>query len=147
MQAVPSRWVRLALGGALLAGVACGGRRVENAGQACSRADQCYGDLDVPLRGGAAVCLTRVRGGYCTHPCDTDADCCAVPGECRSDRPQVCAPFESTKGKLCFLGCEARDEREGDEASRCGGPAEEVGLVCRSSGGGAANRKVCVPPG
>jgi hypothetical protein len=89
-----------------------------------------------------------VRGGYCTHTCETDANCCAVEGECKTDLPQVCSPFESDDGMMCFLSCEADDvaadpDAEDDQhfCQRNASPD----FICRSSGGGAANRKICVP--
>jgi hypothetical protein len=130
----------------LLLAAACHGH-AEHVGQACSRAEQCYADVKPELRGGAAVCLTRVRGGYCTHPCSTDSDCCAVDGECPGGLRQVCAPFESTKSKLCFIACTAAEgeEDEEDEADAC--RSVNDAFICRSSGGGSQNRKICVPPG
>jgi len=69
----------------------------EETGQQCGVADDCFIDLrgDDGIQG-EAVCLDRVEGGYCTHTCATDADCCAVDGECETDLRQVCAPFENT---------------------------------------------------
>ncbi len=95
---------------------------------------------------GDPLCLDQVDGGYCTHLCQTDADCCAVEGECLSDFPQVCAPFESTGMMMCFLSCEDADIDGADSEAFC---AEEAhsSFICRSTGGGSANRKVCVPQG
>ena len=81
----------------------------ENAGQACSAPSQCYPGVDGGALKGEVQCLTRVPGGYCTHLCQTDADCCAVPGECVSGFRQVCSPFESTGQMMCFLACEGSD--------------------------------------
>ena len=100
------------------------------------------------------VCLDRVAGGYCTHECTGDPDCCAVPDECWSNLVQVCAPFESTGERYCFLGCEDADIADG--TARVGADpsigADEYcaryahpSFHCRSTGGGAANRRVCVP--
>ena len=81
----------------------------DNAGQACTAPAQCYANLeDAGALQGEVVCMDRVEGGYCTHRCQTDADCCAVPGECWSNLLQVCAPFESTGEMYCFLSCEDR---------------------------------------
>ena len=68
---------------------ACGGDDAppggENTGQSCTTPGQCFPNThDAALQGGPAICLTRVTGGYCTHICTTDADCCAVDGECRT---------------------------------------------------------------
>jgi hypothetical protein len=114
--------------------------------------DDCYPGLDHDELAGAVLCLDRVRDGYCTHLCQTDADCCAAEGECDTELKQVCAPFESTGQRMCFLSCEGRDLRaaggtsggELDEQEFCQREAS-ADFICRSSGGGAANRKVCVP--
>jgi hypothetical protein len=132
------------LAGALLVVVACQDDDDESTGQACSAADQCYGRAEAPVRG-TTLCLDRVSGGYCTHSCVTDADCCAVKGECQTGHPQVCAPFESTGQRLCFLSCEVAVLTAGQEGTAyCQGSAHQS-FSCRSSGGGADNRKVCVP--
>jgi hypothetical protein len=112
----------------------------ENTGQACDEPADCYAGIDPAELHGTVVCMDRVPGGYCTHLCTADADCCAVAEECRTGFPQVCAPFESTGQNYCFLSCEG----VADEATFCqanAGPA----FTCRSTGGGATNRKVCVP--
>lgn len=126
-------------------------RGPEATGQECTSVAQCYSGLDAStLQGGAAVCLDRVTGGYCTHLCKTDADCCAVPGECKSGFRQVCAPFESTGQMMCFLSCEQADLKPAPD----GGVLDSDGychtyasaqLGCRSTGGGSKNRKVCLP--
>lgn len=140
----------LGFGVALLVGLACGedGDGDESspdyAGEACVAADECYDEVEPGTLRGDPICLDRVEGGYCTHLCQTDADCCAVEGECRSDFPQVCAPFESTGMMMCFLSCEAADIEGYDEGSFCQDQAHPA-FGCRSTGGGAANRKVCVP--
>jgi hypothetical protein len=112
-------------------------------GTACDVASECFpGVVDGGLLGDP-ICLDRVEGGYCTHTCDTDADCCAAEGECPPDhQPQVCAPFESTGGMYCFLSCEGVED--GD--AFCAEYAHRD-FVCRSTGGGSDNRKVCVPNG
>jgi hypothetical protein len=119
----------------------------EQTGQSCTSAAQCFPNThDAALQGGAAVCLTRVMGGYCTHLCTTDTDCCAVPGECRTGYRQVCSPFESTGEKYCFLSCEVVPGDAGvtDTEGFCHTYAH-ASFGCRSSGGGSENRKVCVP--
>lgn len=135
---------------ALLVGLACHGHEGDDdsspdyAGEACASVDECYDEVEPGALRGDPICLDRVEGGYCTHLCQTDADCCAVDGECRSDFPQVCAPFESTGMMMCFLSCEAEDIGDYDEATFCQEEAHPA-FGCRSSGGGSANRKVCVP--
>jgi hypothetical protein len=119
----------------------------ENTGRSCTAADQCYPNVEGDLQGGVAVCLAEVPGGYCTHHCSSDADCCAVPGECGTSHPQVCSPFQATGLTLCFLSCEARDVQAAgvsDGNTYCQRFAHSS-FNCRSTGGGAANRQVCVP--
>ncbi len=122
---------------------------VENAGSSCTTPAQCYPAIDGGTLKGAVQCLSRVPGGYCTHLCTTDADCCAIPGECTSGFKQVCSPFESTGQMMCFLSCEkadiaAADAGAIDDTVYCQTYANKA-MSCRSSGGGSANRKVCVP--
>jgi hypothetical protein len=119
----------------------------EQAGQSCQVAANCYPGIDPKTLKGDVQCLTKVPGGYCTHLCQTDQDCCAVQGECKTGRPQVCAPFESTGQMFCFLSC------EGSEVSGAGYTDSNLycqqnanaAFGCRSTGGGAANRKICSP--
>lgn len=129
-------------------GVACGDDEdgLDNAGQACEMADECYEDLgqDRDMLAGDPLCLYDVPGGYCTHLCQTDADCCAVEGECDDGIPQVCAPFQSTGMMMCFLSCEATVVGDGDDGAYCHEHAHPD-FGCRSTGGGSQNRKVCVP--
>jgi hypothetical protein len=116
-------------------------------GEICEVPDDCYPDVEPGELAGAVECLDRVRGGYCTHECQDDADCCAVEGECITDLAQVCSPFESTGMTMCFLSCEDADvEAAGapDEQAFCQHEAS-YDFMCRSSGGGSENRKVCVP--
>jgi hypothetical protein len=138
----------LLLAAAPLAG--CGDDDGENTGEACAIADDCYdevADEDRDMILGEIECLDRVEGGYCTHQCETDDDCCAVDGECETDHPQVCSPFENESDiKRCFLACEAEDIGDLEENDYCHEFANEE-FGCRSSGGGSENRKVCVPPG
>lgn len=154
-----------------------GPRGVEQAGQACTSASQCYPDkvaqdageagaqLDIK---GTIACLDKIPNGYCTHECQTDDDCCAVPGECRTGIKQVCSPFTNTETpKYCFLSCEEDDIRaaiaanadaggwDGGAVILDGAPTDlengycyhyaSVHASCRSSGGGNQNRKVCIP--
>jgi hypothetical protein len=141
----------IVVGGLALGPYACGGDDApppaEQTGQPCTSANQCFPNVpDGGLHGGAAVCLDRVTGGYCTHVCSTDADCCAVPGECKTGYPQVCSPFESAGAKYCFLSCEdvPADAGVADGDAFCKAYAHKD-FSCRSSGGGSQNRKVCVP--
>lgn len=127
-----------------LCSVACGDDGPDadgSAGAACEVPDDCYADADPEEIQGEVECLGRVPGGYCTHTCSTDADCCAAEGEC-DGRPQVCAPFESTGVMMCFLSCEGVDEADDDPDGYCHEYASES-FSCRSTGGGSNNRKVC----
>ena len=113
------------------------------AGAACADPDECYPDVDREALVGDVLCLDKVPGGYCTHTCQSDADCCAAPDECPNGLPQVCAPFENTGLMMCFLTCESiPDDRDSD--AYCQDEAHPD-FICRSTGGGAANRRVCVP--
>jgi hypothetical protein len=125
----------------------------EHTGQPCAVAEDCYPWLEGGTLLGERTCLDRVSGGYCTHTCQQDSDCCGTPGECKTAHPQVCAPFESTGIKMCFLSCEEDDVRDAnviaddrtwDSTWYCQTYAW-TGFGCRSTGGGAENRKVCVP--
>jgi hypothetical protein len=152
---------RSSLGVAAVLLVACGDddaedpgrtRPDEATGSVCTTADECFPDVvDRSMLAGEPLCLDRVRDGYCTHECEADDDCCAATGECRSNLTQVCSPFESTDTKMCFLSCEDEDVRatlDGgvalDEQDFCQREASPD-FICRSSGGGSQNRKVCVP--
>jgi hypothetical protein len=127
--------------------------RPELTGSECETVDDCYPDLDHEELAGEVLCLDRVRDGYCTHLCAEDEDCCALEGECATDLLQVCSPFEATGLQMCFLSCEEADLRPAEGAD----PADPVDdqefcqraaskdFVCRSSGGGSLNRKICVP--
>jgi hypothetical protein len=125
-----------------------GGRPPEQTGAACEVDDDCFLDvLDGELQG-EALCLTRVRDGYCTHTCESDADCCAASGECKTSLAQVCSPFESASDMMCFLSCESEDVAAADgvdnDQEYCQRYASPD-FICRSSGGGSGNRKICVP--
>ena len=128
-------------------GSACGDEGgLSNAGQACDHPDECYqrlGDARDELRG-EVLCLGDVPGGYCTHLCESDDDCCAIDGECDDGLPQVCAPFQSTGMMMCFLSCERDATGDLDEGAYCRDYAHPE-FRCRSTGGGSRNRKVCVP--
>jgi hypothetical protein len=124
---------------ALALGSACDDSDGGGVGSSCQAAQQCFLGIASDVEGDP-VCLDRVQGGYCTHECDEDEDCCTVQGECPNRKEQVCAPFESAGQRLCFLSCEG--EADGD--AFCELWAHQ-GFHCRSTGGGARNRKVCVP--
>jgi hypothetical protein len=126
----------------------------EQTGSACEAPADCYPNVDHDAIRGDIQCLDRVRYGYCTHLCETDDDCCAAEGECETDLRQVCSPFESTGQRMCFLSCESRDLRAAADAADSSEPVNEqeycqreasTDFICRSSGGGAQNRKICVP--
>jgi hypothetical protein len=120
-----------------------------NTGHACQVPEDCYPGIDPTTLQGEPVCLDRVPEGYCTHHCTQDLDCCAVMGECPDGFPQVCAPFESSGEMNCFLSCEAVDVTNAgftDSTAFCQAKANAA-FICRSTGGGSKNRKVCVPNG
>lgn len=132
-------------------GGGAGGDRPDNTGAACEAPADCYEGVDPSTIKGTVSCLDRVRGGYCTHTCTSDGDCCAAMGECKTGIKEVCSPFESTNTDMCFLSCEDSDlvaapGQSGpvDEQEYC---QREAGrdFICRSSGGGSSNRKICVP--
>lgn len=129
---------------ALAAGVDCSGGNAPAAGQPCAVASDCYPDVDPKAIQGDVLCLDKVTGGYCTHLCAADADCCAAQGECPGGHPEVCAPFESTGMMMCFLSCEDADLGGLDSTSYCQQYAGDA-FSCRSTGGGAKNRKICSP--
>ena len=113
-------------------------------GQPCEDASECYPGVDTDALAGDVVCMDEVEGGYCTHHCATDDDCCAAEGECdpEYDLDYVCGPFESTGQMFCFISCEG--EKNGDSYCQTWAHPD---FICRSTGGGADNRKVCVPNG
>jgi hypothetical protein len=124
------------------------GPRPENTGAACEAPDDCYPNVEASDIQGEVRCLDRVKDGYCTHLCEADDNCCAAEGECKEGISQVCSPFESTDEKMCFLSCEEADLKgTGDAEDANAYCQQEAGteFICRSSGGGSDNRKVCVP--
>jgi hypothetical protein len=131
---------------AVAAVVACSGGS-SPVGAPCTTASSCYPGLDAAALQGTATCLTQISGGYCTHTCSADADCCAVPGECKSGFKEICAPFENQTQTYCFLSCEAADIAASgsgitDPNAYCqkyAGPS----FSCRSTGGGANNKQFC----
>jgi hypothetical protein len=124
------------------------GNRPDETGAACEVADDCYPDVAEGELRGEAVCIDRVRDGYCTHTCEMDSDCCAAEGECEASLHEVCSPFESMEGTHCFVSCESEDIAGAtgvtDEQDYCQKKASPD-FICRSSGGGSNNRKICVP--
>ena len=114
----------------------------DEVGQACTSAQECYPGIAPEDIAGDVVCMDRVEGGYCTHHCMADEDCCSVEGECETGIPQVCGPFESTGEQFCFLSCE--DQADADNYCQL---YAHRSFICRSTGGGSENRKVCVPEG
>ncbi len=124
-----------------------GGSRPEGTGAFCEAPSDCFPDVAEGEIDGEILCLDRVEDGYCTHECEVDDDCCAAEGECEEGLHQVCSPFESTGERMCFVSCEPEDldaAGEDDEGTYCQKRASPD-FICRSSGGGSENRKVCVP--
>ncbi len=119
----------------------------EQTGQACANAAQCFPNVAPGALQGTAVCLTQVQNGYCTHTCQSDTDCCAVPGECLTAYPQVCSPYTSTSDKYCFLSCEDSDVQAAGytDATLFCHTFANAAFTCKSSGGGSQNRKICMP--
>lgn len=130
-------------------GAGCGGDNSGSSGpptgQACTTAAQCYPGVTQSQIQGTVTCLTAVSGGYCTHTCQTDADCCKVAGECAAKITEVCSPFESQGATYCFVSCsDAALSAAGytDSTAFCqhyAGPT----FSCRSTGGGTNNQKFC----
>lgn len=136
--------------------VACGDDHddhppAENTGSACTAPDQCYPNVkDKTTIKGEVQCVTKVPGGYCTHLCTADTDCCAAADECKTNFKQVCAPLTNETITRCFLSCEDSVIQAADPsfASNPNGFCQKYGNAafgCRSTGGGSANRKVCLP--
>jgi len=124
-----------------------GGPGPTNTGQSCASADQCYPGVKAGELLGDAVCLDKVTGGYCTHSCTQDSDCCAAAGECTGGHAEVCSPFESTPEMYCFLSCEDADLEQTTlkDADQYCHTYAGAAFGCRSTGGGSQNRKVCMP--
>lgn len=117
----------------------------DQTGESCAVPADCYDEIAHEDIQGEVQCLTRVQDGYCTHLCTDDDDCCAVPGECAPDVVEVCGPFESTGLDMCFISCEDVDVGSGDPTEYC--QSFHPDFICRSTGGGSDNKKVCVPGG
>jgi hypothetical protein len=129
--------------------LACGSSsNQEHVGAPCAVPGECYPTLDGGAIHGTVTCLTKYPGGYCTHTCTADADCCAVAGECKTGFKQLCAPLENQPQQYCFLSCEAADiaaaPNQGvtDPNAYCA-RFFYSGATCRSTGGGSNNRKFC----
>jgi hypothetical protein len=112
----------------------------EYVGDVCDDASECYPEIAADALSGEVICLTRVEGGYCTHECESDTDCCAAEGECVTGLEQVCAPLESEEEMFCLVTCEQTAESD-DYCETEVHPA----FHCRSTGGGSENRRVCLP--
>lgn len=129
------------------------GGRPEQTGSSCTQAAQCYPNIEAGALAGTVACLP-VTGGYCTHECQSDEDCCKIAGECKTNIREVCSPFESTGKKYCFLSCEDADVQRAavtadgslitDGTQFCVVEASAA-FTCRSTGGGVQNRQVCLP--
>lgn len=124
--------------------------RPDETGAVCAAPVDCYPGVDTATIQGEVLCLDELRDGYCTHTCAADTDCCAAAGECKTDLKQVCSPFESTGNNMCFLSCEPEDlvpapgQTDVNDQEYCQRAAGRD-FICRSSGGGSSNRKICVP--
>lgn len=81
-----------------------------------------------------AVCLPKADDGFCSWECSADTDC---EGDADEDFAYVCSSFESTAGMYCFPQC---NDGEDSALEECPG-----GFTCRSTGGGADNRRICFP--
>ncbi len=154
----PRRRAALVWPAAALLGWACSndpppprGAAGDLAGQPCTVPANCYPGVEAGALKGEVRCLS-VTGGYCTHVCLADTDCCAIPGECRTNLPEVCSPFESQPDKMCFLTCEDADLQQartelgwqGTDANAFCQFFANASFTCRSSGGGTDNRKICM---
>src|SRR5262252_3498572 len=143
--------IRLAiLFGALSAVVAAcsGGGAAPATGHSCMKPSDCYPGLDAGALAGEVMCLS-LQGGYCSHTCTADTDCCKVAGECPTGIKEVCAPLESNAAMYCFVSCDVADIAPGadggaDPNAFCKSVAN-ASFTCRSTGGGANNRKFCGP--
>jgi hypothetical protein len=71
--------------------------------------------------------VNKTEGGFCSWLCSVDTDCVVDDGY-----TYVCTPFESNPDTYCIPSCE-------------GGAVCPEDYECRSTGGGAENRKICFP--
>jgi hypothetical protein len=137
------------LGALSLVVSACsGGGGAQPTGQSCMKASDCYPGVDAGALAGEVMCLS-LQGGYCSHTCTADTDCCKIAGECRGGIKEVCAPLESNPATYCFVSCDVADiaptaDGGADPNAYCRSVAN-ASFTCRSTGGGASNRKFCGP--
>jgi hypothetical protein len=134
----------------VLAASSCsgGGGAAQPTGHSCTKASDCYSGLDAGALSGQVVCL-GLQGGYCSHTCTMESDCCAISGECPGGIKQVCAPLQASAQTYCFVSCEAADitpsgDGGSDPNAFCKTAASST-FTCRSTGGGVNNRKFCGP--
>lgn len=141
------------LSAACISAIACSGSSssvppANQTGSACTTAASCYSGIDAGALQGQVTCLTQLQNGYCSHTCTADADCCAVPGECASGAKEICSPLQSAPQTYCFLSCAAADIPASagttDPGVYCQRFANAT-FTCRSTGGGANNKKFCGP--
>ena len=120
-----------------------GGGLSDTTGEQCTTADDCFADVmqrdDIA---GEFICLDRVEGGYCTHECVMDEDCCAVEGECPEQTEHVCGPFESTGIMMCFISCEDADVG-GEDPQRIASVFTATSSVGRRAAAQPIARYVC----
>jgi len=128
----------------------CSGGAGQKTGMSCKAPTDCYPGVDAGALQGTVVCLS-LTNGYCSHTCTKDSDCCAVSGECTGGIKEVCAPLESNAQTYCFVSCDSADisatsgaDGGADPNAYCASVAG-VGFNCRSTGGGAANKRFCGP--
>jgi hypothetical protein len=131
-----------------LAAACSGGAKAPPTGQGCMKVSDCYPGLDAGALSGMVVCLP-LQGGYCSHTCTADTDCCKVAGECPTGIKEVCSPLQSNAATYCFVSCDTADitptaDGGTDPNSFCKSAANPS-FTCRSTGGGSANRKFCGP--
>ena len=119
-------------------------------GSTCTTAAQCYPGVDAGALQGTVTCLTQLQNGYCTHTCQTNANCCTVPSECPTGLAEICSPLQSAGTTYCLVACDsasiAANPNAGttDPGAYCQRWANPT-FTCRSSGGGSANQKFCGP--
>ena len=119
-------------------------------GAACAKAGDCYPGVDTTKIKGTVTCLTQLQGGYCTHTCTADTDCCAASGECQSGFTSVCAPLQSAPQTYCFVACDTASIAAAPNAGTTDPNAfcqkfAGASFTCHSTGGGTTNRKFCGP--
>ncbi len=102
---------------------------------------------------GTVTCLTQLTNSVLHGTCQAKSSDCtaAFRAECLTEASsKLCASFESTAQKYCFLSCDAADIA----AAPDGGTTDPsvycqtwagAAFTCRSTGGGSANRTFCGP--